>query len=64
MSRQLNYLSMVDTLLDVKLDDVNEWEERFLIDMKKRYADCPQRLSERQQEVILNIYNKYITRRP
>lgn len=59
----INYLSMVDTILDVKIDDVNEWEERFLIDMKKRYSGCPERLTEPQQECIKKIYSRYVARR-
>lgn len=63
MAREINYLSMVDTILEVKIDVVNEWEERFLIDMKKRYATHPEKLSEKQQDCIKNIYSKYVATR-
>ncbi len=59
----LNYMGMVEALLVVKIDEVSEWEESFLIDMKKRYAKCTDKLSERQKEVIKNIHEKYIVKR-
>ena len=59
----LNYMSMVEALLVVKIDEVTEWEESFLIDMKKRYAKFPDKLSDRQKEVIKNIHEKYIAKR-
>ena len=58
----LNYMGMVEALLVVKIDEVTEWEELFLIDIKKRYAKCPDKLSVRQREVIKNIHEKYIVK--
>jgi len=60
---ELNYTNMVEALLAVKIDEVTEWEESFLIDMKKRYTQCPDKLSERQKDVIKNIHEKYMIKR-
>ena len=56
----MNYLGILDNIIQLASDQLNDWETNFINDIWNKYQDCPGQLTELQKKHIRKIQNKYL----
>jgi len=56
---KLNYVNILDNIVELAGDQLNEWESNFISDIMIKYSDYSY-LSDKQKSTILKIQEKYL----
>lgn len=63
MSVKLNFSAMINTLFELKGNQLTKWEHLFLVDMIEKYGNTGtwERLSPKEESKIREIHKYYMT---